>query len=86
MSLGVKKVPPESISFGRHIPRRSARSPKTLTTLMQTATPLTSTQNCASFHSQSIANAAYGSGLLNILKAVQPLKKDAPTNLNRFLT
>jgi hypothetical protein len=44
---------------------------QTLTTLLQTATPVTSTQNCSSFHGQSIPNAAYGSGLLNILKAVQ---------------
>jgi subtilisin family serine protease len=43
----------------------------TLTYLTQNATPLVSTQNCGSFPGRSIPNAVYGSGLLNILKAVQ---------------
>ena len=43
----------------------------TLWYLTQNATPLTSTQNCGSFHGTSIPNAVYGYGMLNILKAVQ---------------
>ncbi len=39
--------------------------------LTQNATPLTSTQSCGSLHGSSIPNAVFGSGLLNILKAVQ---------------
>lgn len=44
---------------------------KTETTLTQNATPLTSTQSCGSLPGQAIPNAVFGSGLLNILKAVQ---------------
>ena len=43
----------------------------TTTTLTQNATPLTSTQSCGSFPGKSVPNAVFGSGLLNILKAVQ---------------
>jgi serine protease AprX len=39
--------------------------------LTQNATQLTSTQTCSSFHGQSIPNAVFGYGLLNILKSVQ---------------
>ena len=43
----------------------------TLAVLTQTATPLTSTQSCGSFNGKAIPNAVFGSGFLNILKAVQ---------------
>ncbi len=43
----------------------------TVTTLTQTATPFTSTQSCGALPGTSIPNAAFGYGLLNILKAVQ---------------
>lgn len=39
--------------------------------LQQTATQLTSTQNCGSYNGKSIPNAVFGWGMLNILKAVQ---------------
>lgn len=44
---------------------------RTVTYLTQNATHLTSTQSCGSLSGQSIPNAVFGSGLLNILKAVQ---------------
>lgn len=43
----------------------------TLTYLTQNATQLTSTQSCGAYHGSAVPNAVFGSGLLNILKAVQ---------------
>jgi len=45
--------------------------PLTLQYLTQNATQYTSTQTCGSFHGNSIPNAVFGYGLLNILKSVQ---------------
>ena len=52
-------------------PSLNGQIDRTTTTLTQNATPLTSAQSCGSFPGTSIPNAVFGSGLLNILKAVQ---------------